>query len=200
MSDLIKPGPLSGYKCSSFGGAAKAKLRAAEAMGCVKAKGGKKQKLKSSDIVFFGGHHYARYDLPLVFDSMDLNEYKLDGGKVKLLLISSCAGLRKNARNGFKRKFPNAYIFGWIFSAPLDQKGIWPDFVGSITGPLDLTRQEDMNKLINKWKLFVEQKVQRKYAVVPRGLGYSTPQGAVSYYTRTKGTLWKWVTKDDNLN
>ncbi len=32
-------GPLSGYKCSSFGPASKAKLLAAEAKGCVKTEG-----------------------------------------------------------------------------------------------------------------------------------------------------------------
>lgn len=192
--------PLSGYQCSAFGGRARAKLRAAEAKGCVKTKGGTRKKLVESDIVFFGGHHYARLGWPLEFDAIDLNNFSLRGTKVKLLLISSCAGLRKNARAGFRRKFPNAYIFGWIFSAPLNQKGIWPSFIGSINSRIDLSRKEDMTSLIQKWRLFVENQAKEKGSVRPYGLGYAAPSGEVTYYIRSKGKSWRWVTKGNKVS
>ena len=198
MPEETNSAPFAGYKCSVFGPAAKAKLLAAEAKGCVKTEGGARKKLTESDIIFFGGHHYARYDLPLLFDSIDLNEFKLNSPKVKLLLISSCAGLRKNARDGFRRKFPNAYIFGWMFGSPLNQKGLMQKFIGSIDTRIDITRTEDMAKLIQRWRNFIESQVHDKSSVQPYGLGYATPQGEVSYYVRGKGMSWKWVTIGTN--
>ena len=93
---------------------------------------------------------------------------------------------------------PNAYLFGWIDGAPKNQKGLMTKFIGSIDSQMDITRSEDMAKLIQKWRLFIESQVNDKSSIQPYGLGYATPKGEVSFYIRGKGMLWVWVNKSAN--
>ncbi len=101
-----------GYVCSAFGVQAVNRLRVAEAKSCQIQRGRARQKLTDSDILFFSGHHYARYSDPLKFDAIDLKEWRFVSKRVKLLMVSSCSALHPNAVDRFRRKFPNAYIFG----------------------------------------------------------------------------------------
>jgi hypothetical protein len=196
MSNETGNEPFRGYKCSAFGPAANARLKAAELKGCHTTTGTIRKRLTNSDIIFFAGHHYAGpdYNRPLEFDYINLNDYKLFATRVKLILISSCSGLRRNALNRFRRKFPNAHIFGWISSAPLNQKGIMTKFIQSMDTQLDLSRSEDVAMLIQKWRIFIESQVNDRLSVQPYGMGYATPEGKVFFYTKLKGRLWEWRT------
>ena len=92
MADPTAEGPLSGYVCTSFGGQAATRLGAAEAQGCAANPGDTSKKLSQSDIIFFSGHHYARYGAPLEFDAIDLRHKRFTPSRARLLMISSCAG------------------------------------------------------------------------------------------------------------
>lgn len=200
MSNGTGNEPLSDYKCTAFGPAAKARLKAAELKGCETTTGTIRKRLTNSDIIFFAGHHYAGpdYNRPLEFDYINLNDYKLFATQVKLLLISSCSGLRKNALDRFRKKLPNAHIFGWISGAPLNQKGIMTKFIQSMDTHLDLSRSEDVVILIQKWRSFIESQVNDRSSVQPYGMGYATPTGKVSFFIRGKSRLWEWKTLGNN--
>jgi hypothetical protein len=187
---------MSAYVCSSFGGQAAERLKAAEDHGlCMANQGATRKKLTESDIIFFSGHHYARYDQPLTFDAIDLNIIRFNAPQTRLLMISSCAGLRVNALHGFRRKFPNAYIFGWLDASPLNQKGMMTTFIESVDSKLDIRTPDGMQELIKKWRAYVESLATNKESIKPHGLGYATPDGKVTYYfNNKKKKVWEWKT------
>ncbi|MCZ6794068.1 MAG: hypothetical protein O7J95_10700 [Planctomycetota bacterium] len=194
MSSEKDVAALDGYVCSSFGGNAAARLKIAEGEGCkANRKGGARKKLTKSDIIFFSGHHFARYDAPLEFDSIDLKEIKFHAPRVRLLMISSCAGLRRNAATRFRAKFPNAYVFGWLAGAPLTQKKMMSKFITGLDARVDIHTEAGMKDLVAKWRAYIESLVSSKGSVSPWGLGYFTPAGERSYYVTKNGT-WQWVT------
>jgi hypothetical protein len=65
-------------------------------------------------------------------------------------------------------------------------------FIEGINSQIDISSKEGMERLIQKWRNYIESLASDKKSVSPYGLGYATPQGEVSYYIRDKGA-WKWV-------
>jgi hypothetical protein len=189
--------PLNGYVCSAFGPKAATRLELAETKGCERAAGRRRQRVVGSDIIMISGHHHAGEGLPLDFDAVPLDEMRFVAPRVRLLMISSCSALRQNAIHAFRRKFPNAYIFGWLGGAPDDQNKLMQRFLGSVTQDVDLGSDGSMHQLVETWRAFVEAERGKAQGIRQRGLGYATPQGEVTYYTRTqRGREWKWVTRE----
>ncbi len=187
--------PLKGYVCSTFGPKAGQRLELVETKGCAPASGRRRRRVIGSDIISISGHHYARIGMPLDFDAIPLDEMRFVAPRVRLLMISSCAALRHNAIQGFRRKFPNAYVFGWLGSAPDDQNKLMQRFLQSITHAVDLESDDSMSKLIGKWRKFIESERTRAEGVRPYGLGYATPKGEVTFFIRRRGE-WKWITRE----
>lgn len=181
-------GPLGGYVCSAFGGQANKRLDVAESRGCTKNTGNRRAKLNDSDILFFSGHHYARYDEPMHFDAIDLRKQRVIAPRVRLIMVSSCAGLRSNSLRNFRKRFPSAYIFGWLSSSPLDQKGLMRRFLTEQADTVDISTSAGISSLVKKWKAFVEGLPSGKGEVSRWGLGYATPHGKREWYN---GSEWR---------
>lgn len=179
-------GPLDGYVCSHFGGQAAERLKVAEERGCLPERGRTRSRLKESDILFISGHHYAGYDRPMDFDAIDLRKFRSVAARVRLIMVSSCKGLKNNSLRNFRRKFPNAYIFGWLFSSPLNQGGLMRNFIGERSGYVEITTSAGMERLVGQWKTFIETLPKGKGAVRSSGLGYATPNGKMEWWDGTK--------------
>jgi hypothetical protein len=190
-------GPLDGYVCSSFGGAASQRLKTAESKGCMRSNGqNRRTRLTESDILFISGHHYAgaAFNEPLHFDAIDMREMKFISHRVRLIMVSSCNGLRVNALHNFRKRFPSAYIFGWVSPSPLVQSGLMKKFIASLDSTVYIASESGMKSLITKWREYIEKAAEDKSSVAPRGLGYAAPNGKVSYYAPRKGK-WQWITR-----
>jgi hypothetical protein len=189
--------PLNGYVCSAFGPKEVQRLKLAETMGCEQAGGrGKRRRVVGSDIIMISGHHYAVKGRPLDFSAIPLDKMRFVAPRVRLLMITSCSALRQNAIQAFRRKFPNAYIFGWLSSSPDDQNKLMQRFLRTVTHDVDLGNADSMDRLIRTWRTFVEAELSTAQGMRPWGLGYATPQGEVTYYIRRRGGEWKWVTRE----
>jgi hypothetical protein len=180
-------GPLDGYLCASFGGAAKDRLDVAEARACAKNPGRRIDKLKESDILFLSGHHYAGYDEPMNFDAIDLRKYRFVAPRVRLIMVSSCNGLRPNSLRNFRKKFPNAYILGWRSKSPLEQHGLMRKFIETFVEPVELSTAAGVNRVIRNWKGYVENLPRGSGKVGVYGLGYATPDGKNEWWD---GKIW----------
>ncbi len=65
------------------------------------------QRVVGSDIIMLSGHHYSGCGSPLDFDAVPLDEMRFVAPRVRLLMMTSCSGLRQNAIQAFRRKFPS---------------------------------------------------------------------------------------------
>ncbi|MCU0637213.1 MAG: DUF4157 domain-containing protein [Methanothrix sp.] len=195
--------PLAGYKGASHGksgrglnilaGAPKA-LEKAEELGVLRVRQRTWKKFLSSDVIFLSGHHYARYGSPGEFEDVNLQELKFVSKNVKLIIISSCAGLSPNTLRLWKNRFPNAYILGWRSGSPENQRGLIREFLQRLPKDLILERKEDMDIIINEWKAYIENLAKTSGAIRPYGLGYATPEGSINWYTQSNGK-WFWARK-----
>jgi hypothetical protein len=187
--------PFAGYVGTSKGIEAGKRLKEGEKLGLVKS-GAKtwKKKFLGSDVIFFSGHHFARYGGPGEFEGLDVSKISFVSPRVRLIMISSCAGLRSNALNLWAKRFPNAYILGWRFASPLGQKGMMRKFLEKLPDDLILEKESDIKKILGAWKIYIEDLSKDPKGVQPYGLGYATPDGTVTYYVKIKGK-WKWIKK-----
>lgn len=188
MADKV----FKGYSCSSFGKQAANRLKSAA---CKPQTGNIRKRLSESDILFFSGHHYGSpvYDEPLKFEALDLRKWKIKSKMVKLIMASSCTVLVPGAVTKFRRKFPKAYIFGWLSGAPLNQKNMMSKFIASVDVKIDLSSPEGMEQLIQRWRAHIEG---TKFDREGRKIGYATPMGTVVYYRyHFRSKKWGWVTK-----
>jgi hypothetical protein len=187
--------PLAGFVGTAFGGEARKRLAVAETEGLERHPGRRaKERLGGSDLIFFSGHHYARYGSPGEFDAIDLRSRRFKSEKARLLMVSSCAALSANSISFFRKRFPNATIFGWLGGSPLEQKGLMRDFITRLPGDVDVTSDAGIKELVRMWREFVERTATEKSSVSPYGLGYAAPDGKVTYYIRRK-TVWGWETR-----
>jgi len=179
-------GPLDGYVCSSFGSQAHERLKVAENRACASNPGKRMDKLLESDILFLSGHHYAGFNEPMHFDAIDLREYRIVAPRVRLIMVSSCRGLQRNSLMNFRKKFPNAYILGWLGPSPLNQRGLMRKFLGSIGEYVDISSSAGMDRVITAWKSFVENLPTGAGEVRVWGLGYATPGGKTEWWDGSK--------------
>lgn len=188
--------PLAGYTGTSYQYQAGRRLVKAQQLGLRKS-GEKtlKRRFLGSDVVFFSGHHFAGYGSPGKFEGLDLRDLVFVAPRVKLIMISSCNGLAPNARKLWKKRFPNAYILGWRWGGPLAQKDMMSRFLDKLPADLDLEDARSLANLIALWRQYTEALSQKGGLIAPLGLGYSTPDGTVAYYVRSKKGGWQWTTE-----
>ncbi len=187
--------PFAGYVGTAFGAQARKRLDVAKGRGLSRSQEKRlKKRLIGSDVVFFSGHHFARYGSPGEFEAVDLRNVRFVSTRSKLLLISSCAGIASNSVALFRRKFPNAYILGWRFGSPLNQKGIMREFVARLPEDLSLEGESAIEEIVRDWRAYVESLAVHQTSVKPAGLGYATPDGIVTYYVKRRGE-WQWIQK-----
>lgn len=101
-------------------------------------------------------------------------------------MVSSCAGLRGNSLRAFRKRFPNAYILGWLGSSPLDQKGLMRKFLAAQADTVDIATKAGISALISAWRTYIEGLPKGKGSVRQWGLGYASPAGDLSWYDGDK--------------
>lgn len=188
--------PLAGLRGTAFGAAARKRLETAESAGLERLGGrGTRRRLEGADIIFFSGHHFARYGSPGEFEAIDLRDIRFSAARARLLMVSSCAALASNSVPFFRRRFPNATIFGWITGSPLKQRGLMRKFIEQLGFEVDVNTDDGIDMLIAHWRTYIERVAKDpKAGVIPQGLGYVTPTGKVTYYLRRNGA-WSWRTQ-----
>ncbi len=157
-----------------------------------------KKKFMGSDVVFISGHHYGEGDL----GSLDISKIRFRASRVKLVMVSSCSVLAPSSLRIWMRRFPNAYIMGWRSGSPYRQSNMMAKFLSKLPDDFLMEERSDMEEILAKWRSFVENLKEggvrlRSEEGDPRspwGVGYVTPGGRVTYYTRIKGK-WRWVNR-----
>ena len=187
---------MAGYTGTAKGARARTRLGKAKAKGIAEnKKRGLINRLKTSDVIFFSGHHYGshEYNDPGDFGDFDLKDHKFTAKQPLLIIMSSCTGIRSNTVRLFNKKFPNAYILGWRYSSP-DTKAqclMTDNFLNEL--PADLYLETEISKVLDAWKKYIEKFAEPNSGVRPQGLGYATPTGKIIYYYKDPKTkTWSW--------
>jgi len=118
------------------------------------------QSFGNSDIIFFSGHQYARYDMPGYFTddgsnkTFNLKAVARGQEKVKLVVSTSCATLLRDIARLYMEKFPNALVLGYRGRTPANGSVVANAFVENLStkGLVDLTSPSDLEKVKNSWK------------------------------------------------
>jgi RHS repeat-associated protein len=200
--------PLAGYVGSRWG--ARPRMQRAKELGMEEAQGRSlKRRFIRSDIVFFQGHHHARFGSPGYFTfehsraTLNVSEMRFRASRVKLVMISSCRGIAPNALQVFRPRFPNAYILGWLSGSPFEQNQMMTKFLEKLPDDLVLEKESDIKYVVNEWQKFVENYKREGVKLTSRegeptepfGVGFSTPSGEVTYYTKDKSGRWRWKSR-----
>jgi hypothetical protein len=201
--------PLAGYMGSRY--ISGVRMERARELGLTETeRGGWKKKFMGSDVLFFSGHHFGApgFGDPGAFESLDIKRLRTARRpavfeRVKLILVSSCSVLRRSALPTFRRRFPNAYILGWYWSAPFRQSNMMAKFLDKLPQDLILEDPKDMAKVLQLWETFAENlekenvrlRTKSRRRAGKKGLGYATPGGTVRYLVRGRRRNWIWKTE-----
>lgn len=115
---------------------------------------------EKSDILFFSGHQYAQYKEPGNFTDdassscFNIGVLKKENRRVKLVASTSCATICKDVAKIWRKKFPDALILGYRFSAPLDGSKVANKFAAKLVsaGAIDFTDAADLEMVRKAWK------------------------------------------------